>query len=157
MAMRRRQPAATAWLMTDVRNGRDPQAQLSRLPRGHGVVFRHHELAAVERRDLLRKARRLAAARALVLIDDAEGRVARVHSARELRRALLRKPELLFLSPMFQTRTHPDWTPLPRMRAAALARLAGRRGLALGGMNRRRFAHIRALGFTGWGGIDAFG
>jgi hypothetical protein len=42
------------------------------------------------------------------------------------------------------------------MRAAALARLAGRNAIALGGMSRRRYAKIAALGFTGWAGIDAF-
>jgi thiamine-phosphate pyrophosphorylase len=42
------------------------------------------------------------------------------------------------------------------MRAAALARLAGRRLIALGGMDARKFARIENLGFRGWAGISAF-
>jgi hypothetical protein len=42
------------------------------------------------------------------------------------------------------------------MRSAALARLAGRRAIALGGMNRERYAKIAPLGFIGWAGISAF-
>jgi thiamine-phosphate pyrophosphorylase len=42
------------------------------------------------------------------------------------------------------------------MRAAALARLARRRLVALGGMDARRYAKIARLGFSGWAGIDAY-
>jgi hypothetical protein len=42
------------------------------------------------------------------------------------------------------------------MRAAALARLGKRRLLALGGMDARKFARIKGLGFQGWAGISAF-
>lgn len=151
-----RHPAPTRWLLTDARLGPDLPGILRRLPRGSGVVFRHHELPPAERRALLLRVRRLAAGRCLRVVDDAEGRVARVHSARELRRALVGRPELLFLSPLFATRSHPDWRPLGRMRAAALVRLAKRPMMALGGMTARGFQQVRALGFAGWGGIDAF-
>lgn len=105
---------------------------------------------------MLRQVRRVAAARQLRVVDEREGRVARVHSPRELRLALARQPELLFLSPLFGTRSHPSWRPLGPMRAAALVRLAKGPVLALGGMNERRYQQVRALGFAGWGGIDAF-
>jgi thiamine-phosphate pyrophosphorylase len=42
------------------------------------------------------------------------------------------------------------------MRAAALARLAGRKLVALGGMDERRFRRVERLGFVGWAGISAF-
>jgi hypothetical protein len=42
------------------------------------------------------------------------------------------------------------------MRAAAMARLAGRRLIALGGMTEKRYLRIRPLGFQGWAGISAF-
>jgi thiamine-phosphate pyrophosphorylase len=63
---------------------------------------------------------------------------------------------MILLSPMFPTRSHPEWNAMPRMRAAALARLARRRAIALGGMNRSRFRKIQKLGFVGWAGIDAW-
>jgi thiamine-phosphate pyrophosphorylase len=145
----------TAWLISDPRLG-ELVPLLRRLPPGTGVLLRHHELAPAERRLLVRRARRLAAARGLVLVDEAEGAVARVHDTQELRRARLSGASLIFLSPLFATRSHPDWPPLPRMRAAALAQLGGRRLLALGGMDAGRFERMRALGFVGWGGIDGW-
>jgi thiamine-phosphate pyrophosphorylase len=63
---------------------------------------------------------------------------------------------LILLSPIFTTRSHPEWKAIPRMQAAALARLAKRRAIALGGMNRRRFRAIQKLGFAGWAGIDGW-
>ena len=144
-----------AWLITDVRLG-DVRGVARRLPRGTGVLVRQHELAPAERRALLRDLRRIAAGRGLVLVDEAEGLGARVHDARELRRALLRRAWPIFLSPVFETRTHPGWRAMPRMRAAALVRLARREVLALGGMDARRFEGVRALGVAGWGAIDGW-
>jgi thiamine-phosphate pyrophosphorylase len=92
----------------------------------------------------------------LAVAIEERGDAARVHSLRELRTALLRGVPLILLSPIFPTRSHPDWRPIPRMRAAALARLADRRLLALGGMNASRYATIARLGFIGWAGISAF-
>jgi thiamine-phosphate pyrophosphorylase len=69
---------------------------------------------------------------------------------------LFARVPLILLSPIHSTRSHPDWRPIPRMRAAAYARLAGRRLIALGGMDERRFERIERLGFVGWAGIDAW-
>ena len=145
------------WLITDERIGPELLQRIRRLPRGTGVLIRHHGLPPPERRALLRQVRTIAGSRGLVVLDDAKGRVARVHSMQELRRALPAGPDLLFLSPLFPTRTHPDWEPLGRMRAAALVRIAKQPVLALGGMDAGRFSHLKKLGFSGWGGIDAFG
>lgn len=154
--MRRNQRrVAEAWLISDARLG-EVRAAVRGLPRGTGVLVRQHELAPGERRRLLRDLRRVARQRGLVLVDEAEGTSARVHDPRELRRALLRRASPIFLSPLFRTRSHPDWRALPRMRAAALVRLARQPVLGLGGMNARRFAAIKALGFAGWGGIDGW-
>ncbi len=154
--MRRHHSPPTAWLFTDERLGPDLLGIVRRLPRGSGVILRHHELAPTQRRAQLRRLRRLAITKGLTVLDEQEVRIARVHSPRELRQALARKPQILFLSPLFATRSHPDWQPLGRMRAAALVRLAGRPVLALGGMNGRRYRQVRTLGFSGWGGIDAW-
>lgn len=154
--MRRHQPEPTAWLFTDARLGPDLLAIARRLPIGTGVVFRHHELGPAERRALLRGLRRVGTARRLTIVDDTGGRIRRVHSARELRVALPAKPDLLFISPIFATRSHPEWRPLQRVRAAALVRLSRRPVLALGGMTPKRFAAVRGLGFAGWGGIDGW-
>ena len=153
--MRSRQHLPNRWLFTDERLG-DVIGIMGRLPRGTGVIFRHHGLAAAERRQLLRRLKRVATARGLTLIDEADGAVARVHNSRELRLALSRRTPLVFVSSLYPTRSHPERAPLSLMRAAALARLAGGRALALGGMDARRSRAVRRLGFAGWGGIDAW-
>jgi thiamine-phosphate pyrophosphorylase len=63
---------------------------------------------------------------------------------------------MLLLSPLYPTRSHPGWAAIPRMRSATLARLAGRKLIALGGMNEQRFRRVGPLGFAGWAGIRAW-
>lgn len=143
------------WLFTDERLG-DPVAAARRLGRGAGIVVRHHHLAPGERRELVKRLRMVALRRGLALVDEADGAVARVHDARELRRALGRGAAPLFISALFPTRSHPGRAPLPRMRAATLARLAKGRALALGGMDEKRYRAVARLGFCGWGAIDGW-
>lgn len=126
-----------------------------RLQHGSGVLV-IHAIAPQKRRRLLRGLRVAGASRHLVIVDEASGEAARVHDLRELRRALLARTPMILLSPIYPTASHPDWQPLPRMRAAALARLAGRRLIALGGMNAKRFSRVERLGFQAWAGISAF-
>lgn len=151
-----RQSLPEQWLITDERMGSGLLPAIARLPRGAGILFRHHALAPGERARLLRRIRRLAASRGLMLVDEASGAAARVHDASEIRAARARGAQLLFLSPLFPTRSHPGRPALPRMRAAALAKLAGRPLIALGGMDSRRYPEVRKLGFDGWAGLDAW-
>ena len=152
---RSQRPLPREWLITDERLG-DLRGTIRRLRPGTGVLVRQHELARPERQRLLRYLRQRAGQRRLTVVAEADGRTARVHDARELRGALLRQARLIFLSPMHATRTHPGWSPLPRMKAAALLRLSPVPLLALGGMNHRRFLAVRPLGFAGWAAIDAW-
>ena len=121
------------------------------LPRGCGVLLLG-SLKGKERRQL----RMIARQRQLTLSFEGRRTAARVHNQRELTRALLGRAPLVLISPVHPTTSHPDWNPIPRMRVAALARLAGRRAVALGGMNAKRYAKIARLGFVGWAGISAF-
>lgn len=104
----------------------------------------------------LRRLRYLAGLRQLTIVCEGRLGARRVHDARELGRALLQRSWPIFLSPIHETKSHPDWHALPRMRAAALARLAGRQVVALGGMNDHRYRRIAPLGFIGWAGITAW-
>lgn len=165
----------TRWLMTDERGG-DPVALAERLPRGTGIVFRHHATPPAQRRALLEAVARVARRRRLVLVvaGDARARgVAGVHNrrARDPRQIVTRAvhspaqivtgiragADLLFVSPVFATRSHPDARPLGVVR---LGLLLGRRrvaAIALGGMNEARFARVARLpGVIGWAGIDAW-
>lgn len=155
--MKRRQTSVPRqWLIADERVGDEVLAVARKLPRGSGVLVLHRDLPAARRAKLLAGLRRVARGRGLEIADELAGEAARVHNPREVRRAGLDRAPLLFVSPMFPTRSHPDREPLPRMRAAALLRLAKAPAIALGGMDARRFAEVRRLGFDGWAGIDAW-
>lgn len=149
--MKRRQTLPREWLIVDQLLAEDTWHAVRLLPRGSGILILGR-LSGKERRRL----RRFAASHNLEIVDEAEGDAARVHNLPELRAAMLRRTPLILLSPIYATSSHPDWRPIPRMRAAALARLGHRRLLALGGMNRKRYANVAPLGFIGWAGISAF-
>jgi len=154
--MTRRQTLPRQWLVADDRLGDRLCRVVRSLPRGSGILFLYRELPKAGRARLLLKLRRMAGSRQLLILDETTGGAARVHNAKELRKAGLAGTSLLFLSPMFRTRSHPEWRPIPRMRAAALVRLANAPMIALGGVDERRFRRIQRLGFSGWAGIDAY-
>lgn len=156
--------------MTDERLG--PLAPvLRRLPPGAGVVFRHHATPPAERRALLRQATRIARARRLVLIaaraPAADGLHGRGHAKGKLRTwpAHNRREavaghqvgaRVLFVSPVFATRSHPGAPAIGPAPAAHIGRGLGAEVIALGGMTARRWHRIRHLGFDGWAAIDAW-
>lgn len=174
--MRRRQ-LPEVWYFTDVRAGDALWAALDRLPRGGGVVFRHGELAPQARAALLTRVRAVARRRRLVLV--VRGSASRagegVHLARgdrrrhrglvtaaahdraELVRAARCGAALVFVSPVFATRSHPNARCVGRVRFGLLVRRARVAVAALGGMTPRRYTALRPLGAAGWGGIDAWG
>jgi hypothetical protein len=151
MSVKRRQTLPHQWLIIDKAVTAQIWRSVRRLPRDSGILLLG-DLSARERRRL----RLLASSRGLTLAEEAPGVALRVHDMSELRRALQQRTPLTLLSPIHPTASHPEWPPLPRMRAATLARLGRRRLIALGGMNQHRYAKIAPLGFIGWAGISAF-
>lgn len=149
--MPRRQTSPDRWLLVTESNREQVLRLARRLPPGSGILLLT-PIAAAQ----MRRLRHIARSRNLSIEAERPRTAARIHGLRDLRRALLDRTELLMLSPIFATQTHPRWLPLQRMRAAALARLGGRRLIALGGMNARRYAQVAQLGFRGWAGISAF-
>jgi thiamine-phosphate pyrophosphorylase len=149
--MIRRQTMPEQWLILARSPDRGAWSALAHLPPGSGVLV-------IQRLDSRqnRRLRHLAQLRKFTVVIEGRRTAARVHDIRELRQALLWRTPLILLSPVYETRSHPDWIPLPGMRAAALARLGCRRLFALGGMSARRYATIAPLGFVGWAGISAF-
>ena len=172
--MHRRQHLPRRWLMTDERLGDGLLAAIERLPKGSGVVFRHYSLAEAERRRLFEQVRRAAEERRLLLLlagssaqamawgaDGSHGRgrgfglrTAPAHDPREIRAAERAGATLLFLSPVFATRSHPAARALGPARFTMLARRARLPVIALGGMDESRFGALR--GAYGWAGIDAW-
>jgi len=170
-----RQPVPRLWLMTDERQGGGLFGALARLPPGRaGIVFRHYRTAEAERRRLFDEVRRLARRRRLMLLlagppgqaqdwgaDGSHGRgpasgfrSAPVHDLSEIRVAERDGADLLFLSPVFATRSHPGARPLGPARFNFLVRRTGLPVIALGGMNAIRVRRLREA--YGWAGIDAW-
>lgn len=164
--MSRRQPLPRLWMMTDERQGEDLWAALERLPRGAGIVFRHYGLAPRDRQLLFGKLRKVARRRRLLLLvggggprgDGVHGRRGRglrsasAHNLRELKSAERLGASLIFVSPAFATRSHPEARPLGPIRFGLVAAQARVPIIALGGvnpLNARRLPHI-----YGWAGID---
>lgn len=169
--MRRRHPIPRVWMMTDERMGDRLWDALERLPRGSGVVFRHYGLPEAARRGILRKVARVANRRSLVLLaaGGLEGRDG-VHNGRRRRGLLSRSAhnrreaiaavragaDLLFVSPVWPTRSHPDARTLGRVRLGLMIRGLPVPVIALGGMTSARFKALKWLGVYGWAGIDAW-
>ncbi len=157
----------TVWLMTDERQGDALWSALRHLPPGSGVVFRHRRTPGRERHRLWLRVRRIAHARGLLIVSAGRlpgadgmhgGRGALTWPAHDRGQAIAASragAALVFVSPIFHTRSHPGDPALGPMRAARVARGLGLMVVALGGMDRRRFRRIAALGFDGWAAIDA--
>jgi thiamine-phosphate pyrophosphorylase len=170
--MRRRQPLPKIWLMTDPRGG-DPVAAVRRLPPRSGVIFRHYD--ASNRHALFRAVKAAAKGKGHVIVlagtpararswgaDGAHERslraskgfrTAAVHTAREASVARRVKADLIFVSPVFETRSHEGARPLGRIGFSRLSR--GHVAIALGGMDAKRFRRLKVLKPYGWAGIDA--
>ncbi len=165
------------WLMTDERIGERLWDAIARVPSGTGgIVFRHYSLAAADRLELGRKVAELAGARNLILAIARDPRLAEqlgaqlvhnpsepselpfscsVHNEREARAARENGADLVFVSPVYPTRSHPGVPALGADRAGKLAATAGCPAIALGGMTFGRFWELGAA-FHGWAGIDAW-
>lgn len=175
--MRPRQPLPRLWLMTDERQGDSLWEALDRLPRGAGIVFRHYGLPRSERRVLLEQVRQIAWRKGHILLVASSSVMARrmrangihnarsrfpglrsapVHNLRELGKAARDGVDLVFLSPVFATRSHPGRRSLGPVKAALLARRSPVPVIALGGMDEKRARTLRRLGFHGWAAIDAW-
>jgi thiamine-phosphate pyrophosphorylase len=171
--MRARHPLPRLWLMTDERQGDRLLDAVAGLPKGAGIVFRHYGLSEVARRDLFETVRAahqgpllLAGPASLALAWDADGshgsgpgrglRSAPVHNHAELRAAERDGAAMVFLSPVFATRSHVGAQPLGLARFAWLARRTALPVIALGGMNAERGRRLASFGAYGWAGIDAW-
>lgn len=163
------QPLPRLWLMTDERLGDGMLDTVARLPDGAGIVFRHYGLDEAARRAVFDAVRAAhtgvlllagpAARAALWGADGSHGRhrgavSAPAHDLAEIRLAEAARARLIFLSPVFPTRSHPDAPGLGPEGFAALAAQTDLPVVALGGMNAERAKTLS--GAHGWAGIDAW-
>ena len=173
-------PWPREWLMTDERIGERLWEAIDALPAGAGVVFRHYSLPDAERRVVGMKIAESVRERGLTLAVAGNRRL-----AEELGAALVHNPDeagslpssmavhdrpqaeaarkahaaLIFVGPIYPTRSHPGAEHLGAERAATLARMAGCPAIALGGMDAGRFEALLAAtsgAFYGYAGIDCW-
>ena len=166
------------WLMTDERLGDRLWQAVEALPIGAGIVFRHYATPTDERAALARRLASVCRDRGLTLAVAGDIELAdsvnaalvhnpvgdlgmlplsrSAHSPKEAATACSSGASLIFLSAIFATRSHPDWQPLPRNPARQIVTDCAVPVIALGGMNRARFAERKADGFYGWAGIGAW-
>ena len=175
--MRVRQPQLPAiWLVTDARNDAALETALADLPRGSGVIFRHHHVDGPARRARFEQVARLARRHGHWIVlagsaaqarawraDGAYGnpnrlargpdfaRLCTAHSLREIADANRTRTTAVLLSPVFHTRSHPGAKVLGPVRFRVLATRSAVPVIALGGMTARR---ARALGTMRWAAID---
>ncbi len=166
------------WLMTDPRFGDDLLPAIRRLPRASGVIFRHYGVEQQARFALFLKVRQICRQRGHMLLLAGDERSARIWRAdgfhtrerRRLSKSLIRSApvhnrdelaevrrngaDLVFISPVFETASHPGASVLGRGGLMQLAQLArGMKVVALGGMDAHKAA---GLAVHGWAAIDAF-
>lgn len=169
------------WLMTDPRFGDDLLPAIRRLPLRSGVIFRHYDLTPDARRVLFRQVRRICRLRNhVLLLADAESlarrwradgfharvgrrqsgrmiRSASVHNRHEMAEAQRNQVDVVLVSPIFETASHPGAPALGRSGLMALTRNARFcKVIALGGMNARKAATLNERIVYGWAAIDAF-
>lgn len=171
-------PLPRLWLMTDERIGgaTDLLRAVERLPKGSGVVFRHYSMSAAERRQLFDRVRRATRRKRMMLLLAGPEKLGRawkadgahqlptrpsnwlssapVHTLREVRQAERAGASILFLSPIFPTRSHPGAKTLGRTAFANLARQAKAPVIALGGMTAGRARSLSRSIAHGWAAID---
>lgn len=177
--MQRSHPLPKIWLMTDERLGDDLLPAIQRLPTQSGIILRHYHLNEKARKSLFRQVMRICRRRGHVLLLAGDERTAMrwhadgfhqrrrrtsrllhsapVHNAREIVGVKTASPDLLFLSPIFATNSHPGARPLGPLAFRRLAKLVSSgRIIALGGMNRRNAKMLPPRLIHGWAAIDAF-
>jgi thiamine-phosphate pyrophosphorylase len=143
------------------------------------VVFRHYHLATQQRRALFAQVLRICRRRGHIVLLAGDARTALrwhadgyhqrsrgetkllhsapVHNVREIAEVKRRSPDLVFLSPLFDTNSHPGARPLGPLMFQRLAKLVGpTRVIALGGMTRQRAMMHCPRMIHGWAAIDAF-
>ena len=165
------------WLFTDPRMGESLWTAIARLPGGSGIVLRHY--GAPDRAALARRIAEAARRHGHMLVIAGDERLARrvgaagthmsdggrptrdvmtaaAHGRAGIIRARRAGAALVFLSPVFATRSHPGARPLGPVRFGLMTGGAGIAVAALGGMTPGRYARMQALGAQAWGAIDAW-
>ena len=166
------------WLFTDSIKTINPVKLTKNLPAKSGVVIRHYKSKNKEAiiRDILNIKKRKTLT---VLIsgeykrnlnvdgnhfpqwannNNKQNKITSlsVHSARDIRKSINIKADLVFISPVFPSTSHKGNQHLGVIKLGLLARLFKKNIIALGGINNKNIARLRSLPISGCAGIDVF-
>lgn len=170
------------WLFTDARTDHSLEEDIANLPKGAGIIFRHYHLPLATRKMLFTWLKQKFARAGLLFIWSGDACVARqlgadgvyglpnslcqntsiapamlrlaaVHNMAEIAAANRLAADMVFLSPVFPTRSHQGANVLGVMRFAILARHAAMPVCALGGVTYGKCQLIAPFSY-GWGAID---
>ena len=83
-------------------------------------------------------------------------RTVAVHNRREAAEAKRVGADLILVSPVYATTSHPEAKSIGPLGIALIAGTQRRRTIALGGMTQKRAKLLDALNLYGWAAIDAF-
>lgn len=171
------------WLFTDEKRLPDPRPVVANLPKGLcGVVFRHD--GDPKRLEIGRDLARLCKLRRNVMVVAGDGKLAHrlragmhlrggrgndlalavagvpttssAHSRADAVRARRGGAGVIFISPLFETRSHPGATPLGVLRALLLSSNVNATRLTLGGIHAPNVRRIPVPQMVGFGGIGCF-
>ncbi|MFC4293378.1 thiamine phosphate synthase [Sphingorhabdus arenilitoris] len=167
--------------MTDPRLGGGLLAAVQRLRTGSGVIVRHYHLPEQQRAALLRDVRRICRRRGHFVFwagnerqairCHADGfhsrsgpagrsklpRSAPVHDVTELAQAKRKGAQMILVSPLYATASHPGARPMGMTRFRRIAMHSGRAAIiVLGGMTAARGRMQDKRIVHGWAGISAY-
>ena len=166
------------WLFTDSHKTLKPVELSKRLPVKSGVIIRHYNSKnkKIIIKDILNvKKRRMLT----VLISGEYKRGLNIdgnhfpqwanpitngnkitsmsfHHAKDLRKSINLKADLIFISPVFPSTSHKNKQCLGVIKLGLMARLFKKHVIALGGINNKNIGRLRSLPISGCAGIDLF-
>ena len=166
------------WLFTDSLKTLKPIELSKRLPKKSGLVIRHYNSKnkTIILKDILHiKKRRMFT----VLISGKYKRGLNIdgnhspqwaspvnndnkitsmsfHHAKNLRKSINLKADIIFISPVFPSTSHKNKQCLGVIKLGLMARLFKKHVIALGGINNKNITRLRSLPISGCAGIDVF-
>ena len=78
------------------------------------------------------------------------------HGARDIGKSINIKADIIFLSPVFDTTSHPERKNIGVIKLGLMAKLFKKPVIALGGINDNNISRLKGLPIVGCAGIDAF-
>ncbi|MBL41681.1 MAG: hypothetical protein CMM49_03355 [Rhodospirillaceae bacterium] len=176
----------TLWFFTDNSRNPDPYTILNQLPKNSGIVFRDYFIQkrnykAAKMAEFCRKKQliliiggdaklALQVGAAGVHIPEFNKQIlpylksknsnwiisTSVHDRRSYRKVQTLGANIIFLSPVFNTSSHPDKRPLGKLYISRLVREFGVFSIALGGINSKTACSLTGTGVNGIAAISGF-